>query len=189
MTGECENVELFLSGQLPDEDVLRFEAHAIECETCRAAVEEHRWIDGLLRSSVGLELESVPAGIATTVRQTMARRRKVRLVTCSLAGAAALMIAVGWIMMPHQQARDEAQSATGQAVIAKAEPTPAPSLQGREIVEPPRAVFDGGADMFVAAVESQYPNVTIVRLYPTYKPSFTSNASDESSGADEFNGG
>jgi hypothetical protein len=54
-------------------------------------------------------------------------------------------------------------------------------------VEPPLATFVGGPDVLVVPVESRHPNVTIVRIYPTYQPDYAKQVNAESPGAaDEF---
>jgi hypothetical protein len=190
MKGECEKLDLFLSGELLDEDALRFESHIVECEACRDAIDQQLWIDGLLRSPTRLEIEPSPSDITKTVRHSiLSHRRKVRLAACGLAAAAAFLVAGGWIALLNRQASDATDGGITTAMIPETKRFPAPTIKGRRIAEPPRAVFVGGANVFVAAVESRHPNVTIVRLYPTYKPSFASKPSAESSDAEEFNGG
>ena len=189
MNYECEKLEAFLNDELADEDVLRFEAHVVKCEACCEAVGQQRWIDGLLRSTERLESEPAPSAIRGRIRQSIMRRRKARLAACGLAAAAVVVIAAGWIFVLNRQARDAVKPVIAQAVVAENESSPNPSLKGRGTSQPPRAVFVGGADVFVASVESRHPNVTIVRIYPTYKPSLASKANVEPSDADPFNGG
>ena len=189
MNSKCEKLEPFLSGDLRDDDALRFEAHVHECEACRDAIGQQHWIDGLLRSHTRIELEPAPEGVSKTVCVSMMRRRYARLAACGLVAAAVLFVLAGWIFMLNRQARDAAEPVIARAFNAETEPSPDPSLTGRGLAEPLRAVFVGGPDLFVAAVESRNPNVTIVRLYPTYKPTLASDASVESSDADPFNGG
>jgi hypothetical protein len=55
--------------------------------------------------------------------------------------------------------------------------------------EPLRATFVGGPDVLVVPVASRHPNVTIVRVYPTYQPSYDTQASVEPFELDNLNGG
>jgi hypothetical protein len=69
------------------------------------------------------------------------------------------------------------------------EPSPSPSLKGRGNIEVPRAVFVAGPDVIAMPVASRHPNVTIVRVYPTYQSSLAAQAASDDSDADIFNGG
>jgi anti-sigma factor RsiW len=189
MNGPCDNLDAFLNGELPGEDALTYEGHLAQCEACREAVDQQHWIDSLLRSPARNEIEPAPPTLPRTVRHLIqSRRRRARLAACGLAAAAAVIIAAGWIAVLNRQARDS-ESGMADAVIAKTEPSHRRSLQGSATSQPPRAVFVGGEDVFVAAVQSPHPNVTIVRIYPTYNSSLASEPSVESSDADHFNGG
>jgi hypothetical protein len=60
---------------------------------------------------------------------------------------------------------------------------------GQIDAESPRATFVGGPDVLVVPVASRHPNVTIVRVYPTYQPSYDAQANAEHFDPDQFNGG
>jgi hypothetical protein len=50
-------------------------------------------------------------------------------------------------------------------------------VQPNELVAaiPPRAVVIGGSDMIAVPIESPYPDITIVRMYPVYQPAFAAH--------------
>jgi hypothetical protein len=190
MNDECEKLDLFLSGQLLDEHALRFESHIVECEACRDAIDQQGWIDGLLRSPTRLEIEPSPSGITKTVRHSiLSHRRNVRLAACGLAAAAAFLVAAGWIALLNRQASDATEMAITDAVIAESELSPAPSLKGRENTEPPRATVVADSDLLVVPVVSRHPNVTVVRIYPTYEPDYTAQTDTDHFDSDHLNGG
>ena len=190
MSHDCENLDPFLSDDLSDEATEHFEAHLAHCAVCRDAVDRQRWIDGLLTSPERIELESLPTALPYSMRTSIAwRRRKTSALACGLAAAAVLVVAVGWTALLSGQARGPGVREMASGPIGVAEPSPRPSVAGRETGEPPRATFVGGPDVIVVPVESRHPDVTIVRLFPTYKPSLASKANGESSDADHFNGG
>jgi len=73
-------------------------------------------------------------------------------VACGLAAAAVMLIAVGWTLQRsgHTPGRPTEIAAIDRHVAP--------------------AVFVGGDELIVVPVVSQDPSVTIVQLYPTYRP-------------------
>jgi anti-sigma factor RsiW len=189
MSAECKKFDAFLDGDLSPEDRERYEAHLHLCEVCREAVNQQRWIDDLLASPERLELEPVPANLSQSMRKLISRRRQARLVACGLAAAAVLVIAVGWTAALNRQASVAAVNQITETVVHKVEPSPSPSLKGRGTAALPQATFVAGPDVLAVPVASRYPNVTIVRVYPTYESSFAAKATSDDSDADYFNGG
>ena len=55
---DCENLDAFLADDLSPSEVSRFTAHLHECASCRDAVDQQGWIDGLLSSPILTELEA-----------------------------------------------------------------------------------------------------------------------------------
>jgi Putative zinc-finger len=173
---DCEDLDAYLLGELADDEADAFASHLLSCAACRDAVDEQRWIDGLLTSPIGTELESRAPAILSAVD---ARRRSRRVVAaCGLATAAMLLIAVGWVLQRGPGAP------VPPTVIAAIDHNVAP------------AVFIGGDDLIVVPVESQIPGVTIARLYPAYQPevelAFKSGAaptSGKTNWSDNFSGG
>jgi anti-sigma factor RsiW len=184
---ECDNLDAFLSEELGADAAARFEAHLSACDACRDAIDEQRWIDGLLRTSGKLQTEGVPDTVIQSFRTSIIRRRRrAKLVACSVAAAAAIIIAAGWTAMTNRQASGPAGSEVATADV----PIHIDSIH------PARATFVGGADMIVVPVESRHSDVTIVRVYPTYQSTYAAQANvepahveDELAWPDGSNGG
>jgi putative zinc finger protein len=189
MSAECEKFDAFLDGDLSPRDRERYQAHLRLCEACHDAVNQQRWIDDLLSSPERLELELVPADLSQSMRKSILGRRQARLVACSLAAAAVLLIAVGWTAVLNRQASVAAVNQITKTLVHKVEPFPNPSLKGSGTADAPQATFIAGPDVLAVPVASRYPNVTIVRIYPTYQSSLASQATSDESDADYFNGG
>jgi hypothetical protein len=191
MSVECDNLDAYLVGDLSPGDRLHYERHLVACETCRGSLDQQHWIDGLLSSSERIELELVTPALSRSVRDSLAlRRRQARLVACGLAAAAALVLALGWtaaLMLNRQEAGPTQNLA--EAATRKGDPSPGTSIGGRGNEEAPRAVFVAGPDLLALPVASRHPNVTIVRVYPTYQSSLAAQAASDDSDADYFNGG
>jgi anti-sigma factor RsiW len=189
MSAECEYLDAFLAEDLSPGDSNRFEVHLHRCDACRDAINEQRWIDALLGSPERLELEPVSPALAGSVRDSiLSRRRQARLIACGLAAAAVLVIALGWMAVLNRQARGPAANQIAGTTLPDNEPSN-PSLKRIVTAEAPRAVFVGGPDVLVVPVASRHPNVTIVRVYPTYQSSFAAKATSDETDADYFNGG
>ena len=172
----CSNLDAFILDDLPAEAALRFTAHLHECDICRDAIDQQRWIDGLLASPVCRDLESTPGGLIDFFRtRKLSRRRHARFIACVFATAAALAIAAGWTVLNRQAPR-----ITSPSVV---------TVSSREDADPPQAFFVGGADLLVVPVASRHPNVTIVRIFPTYQPNYDTHAIAEPFEPDHFNGG
>ncbi|HEY3391220.1 MAG TPA: zf-HC2 domain-containing protein [Lacipirellulaceae bacterium] len=190
MSVECENLDPYLAHDLSPDDSDRYEAHLHACDACREAISEQRWIDALLGSPERLELERVSPALAGSVRDSiLSRRRRARLVACGLAAAAMFVIAVGWTAVLNRQATGPALNQIAGTTLPDNELSPSPSLRTRGTAEAPRAVFVGGTDVITVPVPSRHPNVTIVRVYPTYQSSLAPQSPSDESDADIFNGG
>ena len=178
-SSECENLDAFLDDELGVDAARHFEAHLRECAACREAIDEQRWIDSLLHSSAAVQLETAPDKILESVRTSIARRRRAMLAACGLAAAAAVVIvAIGWTSLLNRQAIGPTASPLATTTV--------PSHPGRTAT-PPRATFVGGPDVIVVPVESPHPDVTIVRVYPTYQSPYAAQANVERPHAeDEF---
>jgi anti-sigma factor RsiW len=178
MTRECDMLDAYLADDLPADAARQFSQHLEQCDSCREVVEQQRWIDGLLRVSGTAALERPSPALVESFRtQLVRRRRQSRLIVCGLAAATVLGAAVGWTTLlnrqsggpPHRDARD--LTATINAGV--------PAM--------PVATFVGGPDVIVESLESQNPNVSIVRVYPTFQSSYAHQASaDDLPLRDEF---
>jgi hypothetical protein len=190
MIGECENLDAFLANDLSPGDSDGFEAHLLVCDTCLVAVNEQRWIDGLLRSPARIELEPLPATLQEAVcNSILTRRRHARLVACGLAAATVLVVAVGWTVVLNRQSRVPDASQIAKGAVRDEERSSSPTLKERGMEKAPRATFVAGPDVLAVPVASRHPNVTIVRVYTTYQAGLAAKASADDAEADFFNGG
>jgi hypothetical protein len=183
---DCSNLDAHLLGDLPPDAVARFTAHLDQCEACREAIDQQQWIDGLLTSPLGCELESPSSTIIQSFCTTInSRRRQTRLIACVFATAAALAVAAGWTALNRQAPAIGAPNGVAVTAVIDDVAHTAPQIGA----DPPHATFVGGADVLVVPVASRHPNVTIVRVYPTYQPSYNAQANAEYFDSDQFNGG
>ena len=156
---DCEQLDSFLDDELDTLAAARFQVHLRECSVCREAIQEQRWIDGLLRSPAGVRAESAPPTILESLRSTVTQRRQyVRLVACGLAAAAVPLIAAGWIATLNRRAGSDSHKAATHVAIA-------PTSDIRTAAAP-QAIFSSG-DAIVVPLESPAADVSIVQLYPT----------------------
>jgi anti-sigma factor RsiW len=177
---DCKNLDTFLSDDLSPADASRFTAHLDECENCRDAVDQQRWIDGLLCSPLATDVEAAPSSVTSRVASRATRRRRqIQLTACGLASAAAIVVAAGWTVKLNRQTSDPIGIVNNDVPDAQA--------HNLAIAAPPRSTFVGGPDVIVMPVESRHPNVTIVRIYPTYQPDFSAQANAQTAAsADEL---
>jgi hypothetical protein len=163
---ECSKLDAYLAGELSLADSRSFAHHIESCDLCNQAIDQQRWIDGLLRFPLVKDLEPAPDDLRSTLSVSLIRRRRhAQIAACGLAAAAVLTIAAGWTMLLNRQ------SAT----------TTVPDASGvlhadAERLRDPAATFVGGPDMIVVPIESRLPDVTIVRVYAAYQPSYTAQA-------------
>jgi len=181
MNQACEQLDDYLAGELAAGDVARFEAHCATCAECRAGVDEQRWIDGLLQSPVRVELESASPAFVKTIESAIEKSsQRAGVFSVGLAAAAVLLVAVGVAVL----ASGERPELAGQKAVPSND---AARVQSPSLVKAsPKATVDGGDDMLVVPIESPYPDVTIVRMYPIYKPQLAANMSDPQPAGDTF---
>jgi anti-sigma factor RsiW len=172
MPDDCELLDDFLSGDLPADKADRFTAHLASCEYCRAEIDEDRWIERLLQSSERLELESPSPALLEGIRSTLMKsRQRAGMLACGLA-AAVLLIAAGWIALSGGLSSEEYGG-----LVAEGDPP-------RQFVH---AVVTG-ENVIVVPVESPDPQVTIVRLFPTFQPDEGQVIETSPSAEEEFDG-
>jgi hypothetical protein len=158
----CDILDAYLADDLSPVDRARFEAHVPHCNACRDAMDQQRWIDGLLVSPLSNEQELPPIGLYGTIHSTIAGRRRLKRISFRVAVAAVLIVAVGWTVLSHRQAMlPEVQMQNAIAVA---------TLDQAKISHP--ASFVAGPDAIAVPVESPDANVTIVRVYPVYREIF-----------------
>jgi anti-sigma factor RsiW len=155
----CNNLDSYLSDDLPVDQRAIFESHLDTCSECRDAVDQQLWIDGLLQSPVRIELEQPTVTIRGAFHSSLAqRRRRVIRAACGLAAAATLLIAVGLLKLNRQSTGTLESTENSIAVV---QPTHAPTPAE------PRATFVSSSDAIVVPLESPSADVTVVQVYPT----------------------
>jgi anti-sigma factor RsiW len=157
MNEYCSNLDSYLLDDLSPADATAFAEHLDSCEECREAIEEQQWIDSLLQTSSRLESEVPPPHIARELRVTVARRESFRrrAMGIALATAAALLIATTWLLHNSGAGFPEHVATT---------------IELPTVPESPRATFVATGDAIAVPVKSRHPDVTIVRVYSTFKP-------------------
>jgi anti-sigma factor RsiW len=175
VTNDCHNLDAYLDGELAPGDAAHFAAHLATCPTCREAVDEQLWIDGLLRTPATTQLEIPSLALVQSFRDALARRIHIRPWAAWGAAAAVLIVAIGWTVKLNRQA----------------DVLPDTSFASAEIVTPeaqePTATFVAGPNVIAVPVASHSPEVTIVRVYPIYEPDYAAQVSlDQTTSGDEF---
>jgi anti-sigma factor RsiW len=163
MNHECHNLDGYLAGNLPAGDAAAFVEHLLNCDDCREAVDEQQWIDGLLQSRQLQELEPTPRHLTEAMQLVMARqeRRQKRLMAVAWATAAALLVALGSIPLSRH-----AGDWLGKGVDARSITT----NDKQPAYDRPRATFVASSNAIAVPIASRHPDVTIVRVYPAFRP-------------------
>ncbi len=157
MNEYCSNLDNYLLGDLSRAEEAAFTEHLDSCDECREAIGEQQWIDGLLQASAQLDNELPPQRIAAELRAVVTRREsfRKRAIAVSFASAATLLVAATWLLS-HPSGNLHEQ-------LAKTIDVPASPPT-------PQAKFVAGRDTIAVPVESRHPEVTIVRVYSTFRP-------------------
>jgi hypothetical protein len=159
---DCECLEAFLNGELSPRQAVEFESHVAACIHCCDAVDQQRWIDGLLRSTEAAEIERAPVAI---ISRRPVHLRKVVVVAASVA----VLAACSWLEVNHRIKLIE----SGIPPIARSKSEmldadrPAASFQETGEHPAPVATFVSSGSTIALPVEDGNPDVTVVRLYPT----------------------
>jgi anti-sigma factor RsiW len=176
ISNSCHNLDDYLNGELAPGEAARFSDHLDECPTCREAVDQQQWIDGLLRAPAIAQLEPPSPALVTSVRAARARRLQISRIAIGItvAAAATLLVGAGWVVeLSRQTDRMNSQIATNHV--------------DAPVAEASVATFVGGPEVIVVPVESADSDVTIVRVYPVLEPDYSAQASwDQAVIADEF---
>jgi hypothetical protein len=203
MGSNCENLDAYLLGDLDRDETVRFEQHLGTCAACQRTVDQQRWLDDLLQSPLRADLEPPPDSLVQSIRVSLARRRSQRrLAACGLAAAAALIVAMGWTLWAGRHARmnpaEQIAQSHGEAIErqnAGGSPSARPQPPDSDTAFTKAAVV-GDERTIVVPVESPYPNVTVVRVYPVYQPKYAAQATtsrqkapDEFAWPEHINGG
>jgi anti-sigma factor RsiW len=169
MTQNCKDLDAYMIGALPTTSSAHFAAHLSDCDDCRETVEQQRWIDGLIASPAACELEAPPDDVLLTLRASIAQKqRRAKRIAGGSAAAAAILIAAGWTihLRHHDQQLAFASAATTDGSTNQRQIVAAPRT-----VSSPRATFTSTDNSIAIPLESHHPNVTVVRVYPAFRPS------------------
>ena len=159
VNGTCNNLDAYLSHDLPNDNRAIFESHLEDCQACRDAVDQQQWVDGLLQSPTRIQLERPSVTILDSFRHSLSqRRRRVLQAACGIAAAATALIAAGLLEL-NRQANGNLRSAESSVVVTEQAHAPTPAQ--------PRATFVSTSDTIVMPLESPSTDVTIVQVYPT----------------------
>jgi predicted anti-sigma-YlaC factor YlaD len=177
MNDHCDDLDSYLADDLSAMEAAAFDAHLLECASCSDAVSQQCWIDGLLATSTTAVAEVSPHNVLVQVRASIARRkRRNQSLQWALAAAATVVVAFGWTILRWQRT-DSPDGAL--AKLPKASDLPSAESARTQ------ATFVASATSIAVPVESHHPNVTIVRVFPTYRPQFeAATTAAETTGVD-----
>jgi hypothetical protein len=173
VTDDCEKLDAWLADALAADEATSFAEHLAHCEACRDAVEQQRWIDGLLQSEARKSLEPVPERLRELVRATplrLASNKLRRRAMIAAAVAASVLIAVGTVLTVRNSKQVDGAADIGVASTISEHIEQSAIEIDRTAEEPdesPKATFVSNQDMIAVPVESADDNVTIVQLYQT----------------------
>jgi anti-sigma factor RsiW len=153
---DCEKLDAYLAGELTGDHRTHFAAHLEQCTTCREAVDEQQWIDGLLCSAQGTQLECAPTRVFESVQSRLVRRR-IFTVACGLA-AASVAIVVIWNAARNPEIMPQLTLEANNVAIIDTVHVP---------LARPMATFVSTNDAIAVPLESPAANVTVVQVFPT----------------------
>jgi anti-sigma factor RsiW len=160
----CEQLDAYLDGDLASDEHAAFHAHLNQCADCSGAVAFQRRTDQLLAQAVSrpaVDRKLLVRGIDRRVSR--ARRTRQLCWSGAIAAAASIAVIVSaslWDTKPNGNTVE-------QPVAVEAHDKPAAFVKAR-----PKAVVTptDPDETLVVAMPSTNPNVTIVWVYPTFKP-------------------
>ena len=181
---QCEHLDAYVAGWLPDDRTAAFEAHLNDCSACREEIRRQRRIDRLLREGTR-QLEPIPSSLIDRIQRQIGviRRRRAVRAACGTACAVALLLGVGlWLRTPGEPPRSSPlELAIENPPSPTADDEQSDSRERPNSREPPAAevqpsveiaMVDSSTAIVVPLITSN-PNVSIVWLYPTVKPRST----------------
>jgi anti-sigma factor RsiW len=161
---ECEQLDEYLLGWLSAQQTAAFESHLAGCAECRRQRDAQQRID-LAVEKARTRGEPVPPLLADRIRRRVRAARTWRAVriACALAAAALLMVLPGrsWFAGLGSGLQPEP------AMVAQSEPPPARVVAA---VGQPRVRMADPSSAILVPMPSKNPDVTIVWVYPTWKP-------------------
>jgi len=170
---ECDRLDDYLLGWLPDDEAAGFEAHLVDCPACREELQQQRRIDRLLAAATG-QIEPVPASLVDRIEEQYHRSHRRRVARwawgLSAAALAASVLAVLLVMGAFgtgnqpQPIVQEHPKPVGDAeqVAPPGRQPPRPGAVARVTVDDPSAAI-------LVSLQTERPNISIVWVYPTVK--------------------
>jgi anti-sigma factor RsiW len=169
----CDQLDNYLCGWLSPDEAADFEAHLAECPACQEERAIQQRIDRLLAEGND-SVAPVPVGLRSRVDRGIRAARRRRAFGWAGAAAAAVSVALAlglWAawdfsFLPQAQRNTEqSMPIDSNEPVAVAPPVhpespPAPVVQVT-MLDPDSAI--------VMPIESRSPNVTLVRIYPTFR--------------------
>jgi hypothetical protein len=174
VTRDCDRLNAYLDDTLQLRAAEQFSLHLSECNVCREAVEQQRWMDRLLRSGATAAFERSPTSVRdrleSAIHVSIVHRRQTSRIVAGLfvvVAAAVAAIAVGWtLQLDRQFDESHIEERDGFAQQAESDvPVVKHAIMNAE--SHPRATFVSSDDSIAVPVESADEDVTIVKVYPT----------------------
>ncbi len=173
-SSQCDNLDAFLCGWLPEDEAARFESHLAGCSACRREIDQQQKLDRLLGPAAE-HLGPAPSSLIDRIdRQlrSIRRRRLVRL-ACGLTTASVLAVAVGVWLGSHPAGGPSARQPVVQRHVepetGQGEVEPAAQLAS-DVLLPARVSLADPSEAILVPLETSNPNVSIVWVYPTVMP-------------------
>jgi len=170
---DCNRLDDYLLGGLPDDEAAGFEAHLADCPVCREELQQQRRIDRLLAAATG-QLEPVPASLTGRIEEQYHRSRRRRVARwawgLSAAAVAASVLAVLLVMgafgtgnqlQPIVQEHSAPAGNAGQVDPRGHQPPGLDTVASVTADDPSAAIF--------VPLRTEKPNISIVWVYPTVK--------------------
>jgi anti-sigma factor RsiW len=164
----CEQLDDYLVDSLSKSQRRAFEDHLVQCQDCQRQIERQRRIDGLLaQGSSGLE--PVPPSLFHSFeRQLRLNRRRALRLAWGLSAAATVLLLVGIWAINRRMPAPLVDGTKGTDQIAENLMPPSPVAARSN--QPVRVTLADPSAAILLPVETETPNVSIVWVYPTYRP-------------------
>jgi anti-sigma factor RsiW len=170
---ECNRLDDYLLGGLPDDEAAGFEAHLADCPACREELQQQRRIHRLLTAGAR-QLEPVPASLIGRIEAQYHRSHRRRVARwawgLSAAALAASVLAV-WLVMGAFGTGNQPQPIVQEhpAPAGDAEQAAPPSRQSPRPAAVARVTMDDPSAAILVPLRTEKPNISIVWVYPTVK--------------------
>ena len=165
MGNECRRLDAYFDADLGREERLEFEGHLSQCPKCGEAVEQQRWIDGVLQSSDAGEEEVLCDSARVVALQAISRSRRRTHIRRALIGATAAAVSIAILAVGRFNSAERfaapgfARGSNNEAIVRNAPPRQSRGLQ--------EASFVTDGSTIAVPLASDDAQVSIVQLYPT----------------------